>query len=413
MSAEKIIQPPRQRLAAYPILMTVSVLTRLLINTAGQLFNPFLTIIAAGLGTSVVTLGQMLGIYNATALCSPLFGNLADRWGYRATMRLELLIGIVGLFLVGSAVTLPMAMGGLLVMGLGFFAFVPTLRAYLAEILPYNRRTRGFGILEYSWALSGIVGLFLMGQLIAVAGWRAPFFVLGAGLLIAWVIYAELPPTPQAEQAVQQRAGVWQWQQMGTQFVGFFHLASNQRSTWAAIIGGAFVNYGLLHIATTYGAWLVDRYGLSAQQLGTVALLIGCADLSGSVSASVVADRVGKLRSVLLGWSGAMVVALLLPWLDGNLLWAVGALIVLRATSEYSIISHIALISGQSRTQRGKVMTLAFAAGRLGGALASFSGPPAYTAFGLWGLGPVAGIAIGVGLLITWRWVRETEVASG
>ena len=100
MSAEKIIQPPRQRLAAYPILMTVSVLTRLLINTAGQLFNPFLTIIAAGLGTSVVTLGQMLGLYNATALCSPLFGNLADRWGYRATMRLELLIGLVGLFLL-------------------------------------------------------------------------------------------------------------------------------------------------------------------------------------------------------------------------------------------------------------------------------------------------------------------------
>ena len=108
-----------------------------------------------------------------------------------------------------------------------------------------------------------------------------------------------------------------------------------------------------------------------------------------------------------------MVVALLLPWLDGNLMWAVGALIVLRATSEYSIISHIALISGQSRTQRGKVMTLAFAVGRLGGTLASFSGPPAYTTFGLWGLGPVAGIAIGVGILITWRWVSEVEVASG
>lgn len=107
-----------------------------------------------------------------------------------------------------------------------------------------------------------------------------------------------------------------------------------------------------------------------------------------------------------------MVVALLLPWLDGNLLWAVGALLVLRATSEYSIISHIALISGQSRTQRGKVMTLAFAVGRLGGTLASFSGPPAYTAFGLWGLGPIAGIAMAVGIAITWRWVCEAEAGN-
>ncbi len=297
-------------------------------------------------------------------------------------------------------------------MGLGFFAFVPTLRAYLAEILPYNRRTRGFGILEYSWALSGIVGLFLMGQLIAVAGWRAPFFVIAAGLLLAWFIYAELPPTAHTQPARQQAATPWRWQQIGQQLASFVRLESNQRSAWATIIGGTFVNYGLLHIATTYGAWLDQRYGLSAQQLGTVALLIGCADLCGSVAASLFADRVGKLRSVLWGWSGALLVALLLPWLDINLGWAVATLILLRATSEYSIISHIALISGQSVTQRGKVMTLAFAIGRMGGTLASFSGPPAYTAFGLWGLGPVAALAIGVGIAITWWWVREAEIAE-
>jgi len=404
MLSEKPIQPVRARLASYPLLMTLSVLTRLLINTASQLFNPFLPILAAGLGTNVVTLGQMLGLYNATALCSPLFGNLADRWGYRATMRLELLIGIGGLLLVGSAQSLSMAMIGLLILGLGFFAFVPTLRAYLAELLPYHRRTRGFGILEYSWALSGIVGLYLMGQLIARFGWRAPFFVLAGGLVICWVLYAELPPAPHT--AVASSPQTLGWRQRLT---AFFRLESNQRSTWAAISGGAFANFGLLHIATAYGAWLVDRYGLSAQQLGTVALLIGCADLCGSFSASMVADRVGKLRSVVAGWSGALVVALALPWLDRNVVWAVALLILLRATSEYSIISHIALISGQSTTQRGKVMTLAFAIGRLGGTLASFSGPPAYTSFGLWGLGPVAALALGVGVLITWRWVGEAE----
>lgn len=411
MLSEKTIRPPRQRLASYPILMTVSVFTRLLINTASQLFNPFLPILAAGLGTNVVTLGQMLGLYHATALCSPLFGNLADRWGYRATMRLELLIGISGLFLVGSAQNLPMAMAGLLILGLGFFAFVPTLRAYLAELLPYHRRTRGFGILEYSWALSGIVGLYLMGQLIARFGWRAPFFVLGGGLVICWIIYAELPPTGHAQPPHAQQARGWRWQAWGQRLAEFVRLESNQRSTWATIGGGTFASFGLLHIATAYGAWLVDRYGLSAQQLGTVAFLIGCADLCGSVSASLVADRVGKVRSVLAGWSGALLVAIALPWLDRNLVWAVALLVLLRAMSEYSIISHIALTSGQSTTQRGKVMTLAFAIGRLGGTLASFSGPPAYTTFGLWGLGPVAALALGIGVLITWRWVQEAEQA--
>jgi hypothetical protein len=65
------------------------------------------------------------------------------------------------------------------------------------------------------------------------------------------------------------------------------------------------------------------------------------------------------------------------------------------------------LVSGQSVTQRGKVMTLAFAIGRTGGTVASFTGPPAYTAYGIWGLGPIAGIAIALAVLITWAGTRE------
>ncbi|MEZ4621228.1 MAG: MFS transporter [Caldilineaceae bacterium] len=415
MMRNRAVSPPRQRLAAYPILMTVSVLTRLLVNTAGQLFNPFLTIIAAGLGTDVVTLGRMLGLYNATSLFSPFFGNLADRWGYRATMRLELLIGICGLLIVGSALSLPMALIGLVIMGMGFFSFVPTLRAYLAELLPYHQRARGFGILEYSWALSGIVGLFLMGQLIAATGWRAPFFVLAAGLLGAWVIYAELPSTNHSQRPNGEIRSVGplpgatglSFAAILHQIRNFFYLESNRRSTWATIIGGTFANFGMLHIATTYGAWLVGEYGLSAQQLGTVALTIGCADLCGSVTASIVADRLGKRRSVLVSWSGAFVVACLLPWFNAGLYWAVTALLLLRVASEYGIISHMGLISGQSATQRGKVMTLAFAIGRTGGTIASFTGPPAYTTYGVWGLGPLAGAAIALAVIVTLVGARE------
>jgi predicted MFS family arabinose efflux permease len=407
MSRNRTLAAPRHRLAAYPALMTVSVLTRLLVNTAGQLFNPFLTIIAAGVGTDVVTLGRMLGLYNATSLLSPFFGTLADRWGYRLTMRMELLIGIVGLVVVGASTSLPMALGGLVVMGLGFFSFVPTLRAYLAELLPYNRRARGFGILEYSWALSGIVGLFLMGQLIAVAGWRAPFFVLAAGLLVAWVVYRELPPTNSGDATSVPAVSAAPRPTRFRRFVAFLHLESNRGSAWATILGGAVANFGMLHIATTYGAWLAHEYGLTAQQLGTVAFAIGCADLCGSGLASLIADRLGKRRSVLISWGGAALVALLLPWFNSSLFWGVTALVLLRATSEYGIISHMSLVSGQSATQRGKVMTLAFAIGRTGGTLASFTGPPAYTAYGIWGLGPIAAVAIALAVVITWLGVRE------
>lgn len=402
----------RYRLASFPLLMTVSVLTRLLVNTANQLFNPFLTIIAAGLGIDVIRLGQLLGLRSIMAVFAPLWGALADRWGYRFIMRLELLTGIGGLLLVGSSVALWMTVAGMVLLGLGFYAFVPTLRAYLAEQLPYNRRARGFGILEYSWALSGIVGLFVMGQVIALAGWRAPFYGLAIGLVVAWFVFAELPPTNRLSASVPQVPaphGGWfgGWSALVARLRHFFTLSENRGSAWGAILAGTVANFGLLHIAVIYGGWLATDYGLSAEQLGTVALVIGCADLCGSGLASIVADRLGKRRGVLLGWAGALVVTTLLPWLNDSLLWAVGALVVLRACSEFGIICHMSLVSGQSTTQRGKVMTLAFATGVVGGTLASFTGPPAYKGYGVWGLGPVTALALLAAIVIMLRWVQE------
>ncbi|OUC06250.1 hypothetical protein RY27_22210, partial [Litorilinea aerophila] len=176
-------------------LMGTSIAARLLVDTHSQIFNPFLSLFAAGLGTDVVTMGQLVSLRNLMGLCAPFLGVLADRQGYRRVLRLSLLLGAAGSFLIAGSYHLSMAVVGMVLSGLGIAGFIPTLQAYLSARLPYARRARGMGMLEYSWALTGIVSLSLIGWLIQEWGWRAPFWLLGVGMLAMWTVFTTLPET--------------------------------------------------------------------------------------------------------------------------------------------------------------------------------------------------------------------------
>ena len=52
-------------------------------------------------------------------------------------------------------------------------------------------------------------------------------------------------------------------------------------------------------------------------------------------------------------------------------------------------------------------MTLAAAVNLTAATITGFSGPWAYTHFGVWGLGPVAAVCTAVGLVVLTLWGRE------
>src|SRR5690606_32344385 len=139
-------------------LITTSISARLLIDISVQMFNPFLPIFATGLKTDVVTLGRVLSLRSLMGLLAPLFGSWADRYGYRRVMRIALITAALGLWIIGLSSNVFAALPGFILLGLALAGFTPTLQAYLSARLPYARRARGMGMLEYSWALTGIVG---------------------------------------------------------------------------------------------------------------------------------------------------------------------------------------------------------------------------------------------------------------
>ena len=387
-------------------LMGLSISARLLTDTVAQLFNPFLTIFAAGLGVDVVTLGRLMSLRLVTGIFTPLLGALADRHGYRRMMRLSLVLIVVGLLLISSGSGMISLVIGMILMGLGQSGFVPTLHAYLSARLPYTIRARGLGVLEYSWALAGIVGLFLIGQLIAATHWRMPLFVLAGGISGSWLLFSLLPPahTDQHHAHSSVPAVSASWRQ---RTAIFFDLGVRSRSAYSAILADALLFYAGMHLMMIYGTWLSEQYGLGAAALGSVALLMGCADLVGSVSVSLFTDRLGKRRSVLIGTAAMLVGYVLLPFLNVTLHLAVASIAITRGFFEFGIVSQISLLSEQVPDQRGKMMSLGSAFVMVSGALANITGPWLYVNYGVVGLCIVSVIALIVSLLVLMTFVRE------
>jgi predicted MFS family arabinose efflux permease len=385
-------------------LMTLAMTARLLIDTFVQIFNPFLSIIAVGLGVDVVTLGRLLSLRSLMGLVAPVYGTMADRRGYRRVMRLTLLLLAAGCLIIGLSASVWQVALGMAVGGLGLAGFNPTLQAYLSARLPYARRARFLGILEYTWALTGIVGLFLVGQLIALTNWRVPFWVLAAGLAAMWAVFATLPAARHVRPvSPSQPAPVG----FGSRMRDLVSLESNARATYSAIVAVGCCFFAAMQLMITYGAWLNQEYGLTAAALGVVALVLGLFDLCASVSVSLFTDRIGKRRSVVLGMAGALLGYLLLPWLNVSLTLAVLGIALARGFFEFAIVSSFPLQSELVPSQRAKVMALSSAVGLLGTTLAGFSGPWLYTYYGVGGLALVSALAAAAGLLLILARVPE------
>ncbi len=391
-------------------LLSIAVGARIFNDTGIQIFGPYLAAIASGLGISIVSLGALNSLRSLMGLAAPLTGSIADNIGYRATMRALLLLSAAGSLAFALSPNLPVAVAGLLVMGLGLFSFAPVLQAYVSAQVPYRRRSRGLGIVEYGWALAGILGLSVSGLLIDRFGWRAPFLVISAGLLLTFFVFGAFPRTPaHAPSQTAAASALRQWREWPRRLRALLQLESNARSAWAAMLANALNVFAASNISFIYGVWLGREYGVSATRLGLVALLLGAAELCGSVLVSIVGDRLGKYRSILGSSIVGVAAYLLLPLLDSlaTLIILIAGLIFSRFLFEVSIVSSISLLSEQVPTQRGKVLALSSAMVTGGIAASSVVGPLSYTAWGISGPALIAAACSFVAAVLLLRWVSD------
>jgi predicted MFS family arabinose efflux permease len=391
----------------------MGVAAKLIVDTTVQLYNPFLTIIAAGLGTSAIVMGRIVAIRSMMGFIAPIFGSLADRVGYRFIIRLSLFICGTGMILAALTSHVWIFVLAMVLSGIGQAGYTPTLHAYLSSRLPWEKRAWGLGILEYSWALAGIVGLLFAGYLIEFFNWRAPFYFLGGMLLFFALIYGTLPGKTfklhalRATDSYREEIGVL------LRLRKFFTLpggsGAGPLSAWGTVVINGLNFFAMSHILIIHGGWLEQEYGLGAANLGKIALILGFFDLTASIIVSLAVDKIGKKRSVGIGITGAAIGYALLPFLNRSLPLAVLSIAIPRCFFEFAVVSNFPLMSEQIPEQRGKVLSLSMTVGLIGSTLAGITGPWAYYRFGVTGLGLGSLILVLISLAILLFVVKEPK----
>jgi len=401
---------PPQPTLTFRRLIGTGTAAKWLVGIGSQIFNPFLPVIAAGLAMSVVDLGRLVGLRSAMGIFAPISGALSDRYGYRIVICGALLMSAAGFFLLSVSTSTWMVVLAMILSGLGMNAFTPNLHAFISSRLAYNLRARGLGMIEYSWALTSILGLSGVGLLITATSWRAPFVLLAAGMVAMSFIFAAMPGIQHTRLVLPDSGAAHPtWRE---RVIAVVAIHTNRRSAYATILAGALSYCAAMQVRIAHGAWLADQYGLEATALGVVAFVLGWFDLAASVLVSLFTDRIGKKRSVLLGIIGSWISYLLMPVLNIGLIAAVLVIGVARSFFEFNIVSHFALLSEQSPTQRGQVMTLGAAMSLIGATVAGFTGPWLLVAYGVPALAWSAAAIVAIALLIAFFLVQESPQPS-
>ncbi len=336
-----------------------------MLNTARRFAYPFAPEISRGLGVPLTHVTAILAVNQVSGVLGLFAGPLADRFGFRKAMLAGMTLLSAGMLAVFIDTTYATVLAALFLAGLAKNVFDPAIQAYVGEHVPYQRRGLVIGLIETSWAGSTLIGVPLVGLLIASYGWQQPFPVMGLlGLIGMAAIYWGIPADGRNRNtAPGPRLLIHAWRQL-----------AHSRPARSILVLAFLISMANDALFVIIGVWLEEAFNLSVAAIGFGTIVIGLSELCGEFLTVAIADRMGKKRAILLGLVMGSAAYAVLPYMDSALGLALVGLFGLFLAVEFTIVTTFSLATEILPDQRATMMAGVLAAAGLGRTAGALTG---------------------------------------
>jgi DHA1 family tetracycline resistance protein-like MFS transporter len=234
------------------------------------LIIPLLTFYAASFGATAFQTGLLVSSYALMQMIgAPILGRLSDKYGRRPVFLISILGTFIGLLILGFANSLWMLFVSRILSGLTA-GNISVAQAYIADITDEKNRARGMGMLGAAFGIGFILGPAIGGTL-SVYGFAVPAFVSAALAFINLLtVYFWLPESLTSE----RRAELQTKKQSEVNLNALF--AALRRPQIGPLL---WVRFGFAiafnSFQTVFPLYLLNKFGLNAQQTGYILAYIG------------------------------------------------------------------------------------------------------------------------------------------
>lgn len=309
-----VLRKPRARtqvLALLCLMYAISYIDRANIATAA----PFLQ---QELGLTDTQLGVALGAFSVPyALLSIFGGVIGQRLGPRLALGLIAVLWGIATVATGFSIGLASLIGARLLLGLSESGAFPVATQVMSRWMPTRRYGFAQGIVHSSSRLGNAVAPLIVAALIAWAGWRESFFVIGA-LSALWALlwFSMFRNRPAQYRGITQ-------QELDELPVGAQQQAARPPVPWRLLLRTlapvVFVDFGygwtLWVFLTWLPSFLSQSFGLALSSFALFTSLVLGAGVIGDTVGGVLSDRLAlRMRTtsaarrtlIMAGLLGAM-----------------------------------------------------------------------------------------------------------